>query len=529
MILLYSRDIIFTKQNVLLVILVTTLLLRLFDVGSIPSSLNSDELLKAYDGASVWLTGKDHHGSWFPLFFEQSGEYSPPLYIYFSGLFSSCFGIGPVMVRLPSVLLGYVSVLFTLYFLRRISTEKTALVAAALVAVSPWHIFYSRIGWEAVLQVPMQLIAFLFLEKWVNDNAFKSLIISTTAFALTLYAYPTERLFIPLMLLWICMVYYKQIIQQYKQVILCLGWFVILMLPTINMYINHQQQMQARWQFLSVFHLTDGWLVFFTQWLEHLSPMFLFITGSYFGMIGGVALLVILPFFYLGLWTCVRRHNKSDLILLGWFLLFSVPASMTYDRYDSSSMPNSLRTTCGMPVIEIISAYGIMACYDWIKQEDVKKYFFYGIALLIIPNAAYVYYDYSKHYSNRVIESSQFNFQLLVKFIETFKYDYDKVIISHKIGLHPISVAAFSKESPEPFSHEDYPKYVLPFYHYVPTYHDWGTDEYNRFGTINRWFYQGEGKLLIVAKAGEIWDEKPIFTIGYPNGEPAYEFYAVER
>lgn len=516
-----------TSYYALAFLIVTGFLLRIIWIDTVPSGLNSDELLKAFDGASVWLTGRDHHGAWFPVFFEQSGEFSPPLYIYFSGLFSAWFGITPCTVRLPSILLGCVSIWLTFEFVNRISNAKTALVASLLVALSPWNIFYSRLGWEAIMQVPLQLIALWQFIQWYKTKSHFNLFISTTAFALTFYSYPTERLFIPLMLILTCVVSYKKWKKNYKQLMICAIWFLLLMLPTVYIYVTHNGQMQARWNFLSVFNQPDGVPIFLQQWLLHLSPLFLFITGSHFGMMGGAALLVLLPFFYMGLWNCLYRHSSSDILLLGWFIFFSIPASMTFDRYDPDSMPNSLRTTCGMPILEIISAMGITFCYQWLQSSNAKKMFASCLLTAIAINAGVVLYDYYFRYPNYAIPTSHYGFQELVEYTEAHKDEYDKIIIAHKIGLHPISIAVFSKRPPSPFSHTDYPKYVLPFYHYVPTYHDWGAAEYDRFGLISRWYYQGEGKLLIAAKAGEIDDAEPIHTVRYPNGKPAYQLYEI--
>ncbi|MDX9752953.1 MAG: hypothetical protein RBU29_03280, partial [bacterium] len=136
-------------------------LLRLALVWT-PPALNSDELIKVYDGACVWSTGMDHHGQRWPLFFKQSGEYSPPLYIYLSGLVAWLGGITPLTVRLLSVFLGTACILLAFGLGRAMRGRQLGEWMALLVAFSPWNLHYSRIGWEVILAVTLQLGALVY-------------------------------------------------------------------------------------------------------------------------------------------------------------------------------------------------------------------------------------------------------------------------------------------------------------------------------------------------------------------------------
>ncbi|MBZ0256732.1 glycosyltransferase family 39 protein, partial [bacterium] len=179
-------------------LLLLAFLVRAMGLGYCPPAMNSDELLKAFDGASVYLTGMDHHGDRWPLFFEQSGEYSPPLYIYFSGLFSAPFGINPYTLRLPSAILGTLSVLMAYLLASRWRGDAAGWTAAILVALSPWNIHYSRIGWEAISLIPLQLCGLWLFLRWTQEDRKRDLYLAAAAFALTTYAYPTARLYTPL-------------------------------------------------------------------------------------------------------------------------------------------------------------------------------------------------------------------------------------------------------------------------------------------------------------------------------------------
>ena len=150
----------------LLLIFCAALVVRVVGLGFVPPGLNSDELLKAYDGACVYLTGKDHHGETLPLFFKQSGEYSPPLYTYFAGLFSAPFGINAYTVRLPAAFIGALTVLAAYYFGTQYKDKSCGILLAALTALSPWNLYFSRIGWEAISLVLVQLTALAVFFHW---------------------------------------------------------------------------------------------------------------------------------------------------------------------------------------------------------------------------------------------------------------------------------------------------------------------------------------------------------------------------
>ena len=249
------------ESSTILMVLITALGLaeRVALLGSDPPALNSDELLKTFDGASVYRTGYDHHGHGLPLFFQQSGEYSPPLYIYFSGIFSTLFGIHPMTVRLPSALLGTLSLVLTFLLVRQFASVETALWAAGLAAVSPWNVFYSRIGWEAILQTPLQLLGLAWFFQWTRTRRLLHLWLSTGMFALTFYAYPTARLFTPLLLVGMVWIFRRELFDEWRSPAICATFFFLCLGPYINELFRTYHAMQARWMFLSVFHMQIFW------------------------------------------------------------------------------------------------------------------------------------------------------------------------------------------------------------------------------------------------------------------------------
>ena len=80
--------------------------LRLWHLGSIPSSLYSDEVDQGYNAYSLLKTGKDEHGKFLPVSLRSFGDWKPPLPTYLMIPSIMIFGLNEFAVRFPSAILG---------------------------------------------------------------------------------------------------------------------------------------------------------------------------------------------------------------------------------------------------------------------------------------------------------------------------------------------------------------------------------------------------------------------------------------
>ncbi|HZZ98924.1 MAG TPA: glycosyltransferase family 39 protein, partial [Candidatus Saccharimonadia bacterium] len=135
-------------------ILVVTATLRLYKLGGVPSSMYIDEVAIGVDAKSLAQTGHDMHGnSIFSTMFPSYGDYKLPVYVWLATGSVKLFGATGFAVRLPSALAGIVTVALV-FFLARELFEKDkhrdviALCGAAITALLPWSILFSRTGFE---------------------------------------------------------------------------------------------------------------------------------------------------------------------------------------------------------------------------------------------------------------------------------------------------------------------------------------------------------------------------------------------
>ena len=91
-------------------IIILAFFLRFYRLGSNPPGLYWDEAAFGYDAYSLAKTARDHHGQFLPLFFESFGDWKLPGYFYLLIPSVKLFGLSEFAVRLPSALLGFLTV-----------------------------------------------------------------------------------------------------------------------------------------------------------------------------------------------------------------------------------------------------------------------------------------------------------------------------------------------------------------------------------------------------------------------------------
>src|SRR5512143_2401164 len=124
-----------------LVILLIAAALRLVALPGVPPGLQHDEVFHGHDAVTVLLGYR-------PLYFTSNAG-NEPLFIYMMALTVGLFGHNAWGIRLAAVICGLLTLLFTYLWIRRAYNNRTALIAAALMAVGFWPIFLSRVGLRA--------------------------------------------------------------------------------------------------------------------------------------------------------------------------------------------------------------------------------------------------------------------------------------------------------------------------------------------------------------------------------------------
>jgi hypothetical protein len=166
--------------------------LRLISLGDMPPGLYRDEAFNGLDALRVL-------GGEFPIYFP-ANHGREPLFLYLIAATVGALGRTPGAVRLAAALCGTLTVPATYLTARAWFNRRTALLSAAIISVTVWHIQLSRIGFRAVT-LPLATTALL----WSGAHAFHSRrprawLLTGILYGLTFYTYVAAR-FTPVALL----------------------------------------------------------------------------------------------------------------------------------------------------------------------------------------------------------------------------------------------------------------------------------------------------------------------------------------
>ena len=177
-----------TKTKFLLfLIFILSLFFRIFQAWKYPPLL-WDEASLGYNAYSILKTGKDEYGNFFPLIFKSFGDYKPGLYIYLAIPFVTIFGLNPLSVRFPSIILGSLLPIFTYLLILQLlpKNKKIALISALLISFNPYNIHFSHGSWESNVMLSELVLAIYFFFKSINTKKSIYFIFSSILFRTTI-------------------------------------------------------------------------------------------------------------------------------------------------------------------------------------------------------------------------------------------------------------------------------------------------------------------------------------------------------
>ena len=209
-----------TDNWTLIVILLIAVFLRLYKLGSIPPHLTSDEASLGYNAYSILKTGKDEFGELLPIIFKSFGDYKPGLYVYMTIPFVTILGLTEFATRLPSAMTGVLAVWLIYKIVLEFITKENGgqqlnikqllpKISAFILAISPWHIHFSRGAWEANLSLTLTLAGIYFFLKAIEKP--KLLIFSSLFFSSTLLTYQGAKLSTSIVIFILVATFWKEI------------------------------------------------------------------------------------------------------------------------------------------------------------------------------------------------------------------------------------------------------------------------------------------------------------------------------
>lgn len=176
-----------------LAVLLLAAFLRLYQLARVPFGWHPDEATKALLARDVLA------GEFFPAFFSAfTGREA--LFVYLEALLFALLGEGIFVGRLLAAFVGILTVALTYTTARVMFNRRVALLTAAFLAVSLWHLIASRNGYRAVIQPLVQLPVVLLLfyglrQRSLGRGALGYFALAGLFLGLTQYTYTAVRIF----------------------------------------------------------------------------------------------------------------------------------------------------------------------------------------------------------------------------------------------------------------------------------------------------------------------------------------------
>lgn len=351
--------------------------LRFALLGSVPPGLNQDEAVSGYDAYALALTGRDHLGHPFPTpLLESFGDWTSPLLTWLTVPAVAAFGLHPIVLRAVSAAIGILAIPAT-YLLGAELFRRPAvgLLAAWLVALSPWHLHLSR--WAIPpATVPTTIALALALHvRTARTGRGRDALAAAAAAGLAVLSYPTQRVYLPLVGLAGLLVYRPRLRRLPLRVVgPAAALFLVLAGPTFLVQVA-EPATRARAEQVSLFQrsgVAPGRLA--EQYLAYFSPEFLFVRADgepmHLPTEGGLEPWAALPLLLLGLGRLARAAlpgstdpaRRPARLLLAALALYPFPGCLTVPA------PHTLRAAHLIPLLAALAAVGAVVLARWARR-----------------------------------------------------------------------------------------------------------------------------------------------------------------
>ncbi len=427
--------------------------LRVMRLGQLPPGLHPDEACNGYDAYSILKTGRDHHGNFLPLVIQGFDDYRMPLFDYSLAPLVGAFGLEPATIRLGAALWGVADQAAIAAMAALLLGWPGAAMAAVLVALSPWQLHLSRLALEITTSSATIDLAMLCFFLWLARRKSHWLILSGLCFGLSLYAYSITKAFVPLMIGWLTLCYWRELERAAGAAAVAMALVVLLALPQGILLLRHTAQMQARFEQISVFSgegsMRDRIDQFGSAFASYFGPSFLFLQGDSNPTLHPPGLGQLLPeqalLIALGLTALIgSRRRKLALVLLGWIVLGVLPAAMLVPA------PHALHSILAFAPWTLLSALGFTTLLELdFRNRMLKLGAAVAIVIATIVSGSWFVWVYFRDYP--VLEESDFRYGLDQVVRDSEKFGDGPRVFLTDLGTGYIFVLFFRPYPPELF------------------------------------------------------------------------------
>lgn len=450
-------------------VLIIAAVLRLYGLSDVPPHLTPDEASLGYNAYSILKTGRDEYGELLPIVFKSFGDYKPGLYIYLTAIPISLLGLNEIAVRLPSALAGVAGVYLIYLIIKRLEFDGYfPLVVAMLLAINPWHIYFSRGAWEVNIALTLTLLGIYYF--FVSFQKPNRLILSALFFALTLLTYQGAKMSTGIVGLILLGIYHKEIFKIDKRIIISsVALALIIAFPIIlsifqgkagRLYVfsvfTYPREEESLAKFLGEAMVSKGSLAYYIfyseyfnffrgimgRWFNHFSGSFLFFEGDWQNVRHSIpnhgvllfadAISLVLGFYYF----LKRKFSRKLVFVLLWLLLAPLPSALSRDQV------HGVRSFYMVIPMIVLIAGGIV---NILKTAKIGRFLILGLYFL-----SFIYFldAYFVHLPRHNSQYWDYGYKQIVESVSPIQDNYKKIIVQQSYAQPYIYFLFYQKYDP---------------------------------------------------------------------------------
>lgn len=410
-----------------LLIAILAILLRLYKLDQVPLGFTGDEAWLGLDGQEILKRG------WIGIYIPGHAWGYNAFHAYLVAPLVKLLGPGVFSVRLATAIPGILG-LIAFYFLSKIFfSSGISLIITGFLAISRWHIHFSRIAFPGIILVPLfSTLSVLFLQKGIIEKKYLSFALVGLFLGLGInsYHYFNFTFLAILLFLTIQLLIQKNFLRDFwKNLALMFLILLVTVLPYGFYIIKNPSIIRGKWEHVSVFvsqnmpgsyrnNVSISKLELITGQVKKTLGLF-FVHGDPDALNGPPGVVILeLPLAaisLLGLILLLTRLGKSkNLLVLLWFV-----AALTVGIFTADA-PNSKRIIDAVVPTFLFLGYGFL----FLKEKLPKILFYFLLVIIFAYSSAFNYQQYFIKYAQDNHVKARFAFEItqMCKFFSTFNY-----------------------------------------------------------------------------------------------------------
>ncbi|HPC82080.1 MAG TPA: glycosyltransferase family 39 protein [Thermoanaerobaculaceae bacterium] len=448
----------------LALVLVVAAAVRVVGIGELPAGLFCDEAALGYNAWAILHTGQDENGVRFPLFVWSFGGFKNPVFIYTAMLPVGLLGLSETSVRLTSALFGVLTVL-ALYLLgKELGGARLGLIAAGLLAVTPWHVHFSRIAFELISFPFLFVLGLWQLVRFVHGR--RSLPLAMLLLALTPYAYAIAKLFVPLFLVAFVALFPETVWRRWREWLAGGLVFAAVCAPLVVFEVKNRDRGSRYFALNSIFR--DGGSQaavarrFTRNYQAFFSPSFLFEEGDpnarHAVRQHGELYPFFAPLLVAGAGSLLARRRRVFWLLPAWLAAYPVGASLM------TEIPSASRGFIGVAAFVLLAAEGVDGLFRLagrlarrpLTRRAATTTVAAGLGAALLPAAvdyATSYVFVYPRYSAPSLYGFEYGLRDAIQSMERLRGEYEQLALTATGTLEPYIFALFyTRRDPREFA-----------------------------------------------------------------------------